>query len=106
MIIEFEKDYLKELYEEGKAKSKKNRFQPAIIKKYKNTIDALRAANCIEELFLFRSLNYEKLVGDKKGLESVRVNQQYRIEFHSRTEGEEPEIITICSITELSNHYK
>lgn len=106
MEIEFEQDYLRELYEEGRAKGKKHRFQPSIIKKYKSTVDTLRVAKCIEELFLFRSLNYEKLTGDKKGLESVRVNKQYRIEFRTRTEGEEPDIITICSIVELSNHYK
>ncbi len=106
MEIEFEKNYLRELYEDGKAKEKKHRFQPAVIKKYKSTIDTLRVAKRIEELFLFRSLNYEKLIGDKKGLESVRINQQYRIEFRTRIEGEEPDIITICSIVELSNHYK
>ena len=105
MEIEFEKDYLRELYEEGKAKGKKYRFQPSIIKKYKNVIDTLRVAKRIEDLFLFRSLKYEKLIGVKKGLESVRVNQQYRIEFYSRTKGEEPDIVTICSIVELSNHY-
>jgi proteic killer suppression protein len=51
-------------------------------------------------------LNYEKLSGDKNGLESVRVNDQYRIEFISHKEGEEPQTITVCSIVELSNHYK
>lgn len=106
MVIEFEKDYLKELYEEGKAKSKKHRFQKEVIKQYKKAIDKLKPAKSIEELYLFKSLNYEKLHGDKKGLESVRVNDQYRIEFKSRTEGEIPDVITICSITELSNHYK
>jgi toxin HigB-1 len=106
MKIEFEKDYLKQLYEDGKAKGEKYRFQPSVIKQYKNSIDKLRVATRIEELFLFKSLNYEKLVGDKKGLESVKVNQQYRIEFYTTIEGEEPEIVTICSIVELSNHYK
>jgi len=48
----------------------------------------------------------KKLVGDKAGLESVRVNQQYRIEFYSKITGEEPNIITICSTVEWSNHYK
>jgi hypothetical protein len=47
----------------------------------------------------------EKLSGDKKGLESVRVNDKYRIEFISSIEGEEPDTITICEIVELSNHY-
>jgi proteic killer suppression protein len=106
MEIEFEKDYLRELYEEGKTSNKKYRFQPTVTKQFKNTIDKLRNANRIEDLFPFKSLNYEKLVGDKAGLESVRVNQQYRIEFFSKISGEEPSTITICSIVELSNHYK
>lgn len=104
--IEFEKDYLRELYETGKTTNKKYRFQPSLVKQFKNTIDKLRNANRIEDLFPFKSLNYEKLVGDKAGLESVRVNQQYRIEFYRKIIGEEPYIITICSIVELSNHYK
>ncbi len=106
MKIVFEKEYLEQLYSDGKAKSKKYRFQKGVINKYKQTIDKLRVANRIEDLFPFKSLNYEKLIGDKKGLESVRVNQQYRIEFISKVDGEEPDTITICSIVELSNHYK
>lgn len=106
MKIVFEKDYLEQLYAEGKARGKKYRFPKGLISKYKQTIDKLRVANKVEDLYPFKCLNYEKLIGDKKGLESVRVNQQYRIEFRSTVEGEKPDTITICSIVELSNHYK
>ncbi len=106
MRIVFEKDYLEQLYAEGKAKGKKYRYPKGVIPKYKQTIDKLRVAKKVEDLYPIRSLNYEKLIGTKKGLESVRVNQQYRIEFKSIVEGEEPDIITICSIVELSKHYK
>lgn len=106
MEIVFEKDHLEQLYTEGKAKGKKYRYPKGVISKYKQTIDKLRVANRVEDLFPLKSLHYEKLVGDKNGLESVRVNQQYRIEFRSSVEGKEPETITICSIVELSNHYK
>lgn len=105
MEITFTEDYLKELYEEGKAKNKKHRFQKDVIKKYKQTIDKLRVAKNIEDLYPIKSLNYEKLIGDKKGIESVRVDKKYRIEFISSVEGEEPNTITICSIIDLSNHY-
>lgn len=55
-------------------------------------------------LMKYNSLHYEKLVGDKQGLSSVRVNDQYRIEFEEKTiDGET--IATICNITDLSNHY-
>ncbi|NOX45417.1 MAG: plasmid maintenance system killer protein [Chlorobi bacterium] len=106
MVIIFEKDYLKQLYENGKAKNKKYRFQKIVITKYIQTIDKLRVAKRVEDLYLLKSLNYEKLRGNKKGLESVRVDKKYRIEFKSNIERDKPEIITICSIIDLSNHYK
>lgn len=105
MEIKFKKDYLEELYSNAKARNKKYSFPKTIIKKYKNTIDKLRAADSIEDLYPINSLNYKKLIGDKKGIESVRVDRKYRIEFISSTEGEEPNCVTICSIIELSNHY-
>lgn len=106
MIIVFEKEYLEQLYSYGKAKGKKYRYPKGLISKYIQTIDKLRVADRVEDLFQFKSLNYEKLIGDRLGLESVHINQQYRIEFRTNIEGEEPEVITICSIVELSNHYK
>ena len=42
MIVTFEKEYLRELYEEGKASDKKHRFQPQIVKKYTRTIDLMK----------------------------------------------------------------
>jgi len=106
MEIEFEQDYLEELYTEGKAKNKKYRFQSTVIRQYKNTIDKLRIAKRIEDLYPIKSLNYEKKSGNLKDIEVVWVNRQYRLEFKSRTEGEEPAIVTICSIIELSKHYE
>jgi toxin HigB-1 len=105
MQIEFEKEYLKELYETGKTTKKKYRFQYSLVEQYKNTIDKLKYAVNIEELFFSKSLNYERLSGKKQGTESVRVNNKYRIEFISNTPNSNP-TITICSIIELSNHYK
>ncbi len=105
MEIIFTNDYLRELYEEGKSSSKKHRFQKEIVKRYISTIDKLRVANRIEDLYPIKSLNYEKLIGNKKGLESVRVNEKYRLEFISSSVGEEPNTITICEIVDLSNHY-
>lgn len=104
MIVAFEKDYLRELYETGKS-DKKHRFQPDIVKRYKRGIDYLKQARNIEELFLLPSLHYEVLKGDKVGVSSIRVNDQYRIEF-TVEQVSEPVVVTICSIIELSNHYK
>lgn len=104
MEINFKEEYLRDLYHKGKA-DKKHRFQPQIIRKYIRVIDLMKAEMNILGLQKYNSLNYEHLYGDKEGLSSVRVNDQYRIEFEEETiDGQA--IASICNITELSNHYK
>ena len=105
MEIKFDKTYLEELYDTGKTTDKKYRFQPQIAKKYRKTIDILESVAAVEDLFLYNALRYEKLIGDKDGLESVRVNDQYRIEFKT-TKVVSETVVTICNVIELSNHYK
>lgn len=105
MIVIFEKEYLRDLYEVGKTNDKHHRFQPDIIKRYQNCIRALIAAPDIQFLWKINSLRYEELHGDKAGLSSIRVNNQYRVEFSVSEKSEECRL-TICNIIELSNHYK
>lgn len=105
MIVIFEKSYLKELYENGKSSDKNCRFQPDIVKRYINSINYLKRAPSKESLFPIKSLHFEALKGDKKGLFSVKVNNKYRVEF-SLSENFEQPILSICNIVELSNHYK
>ena len=102
MEIKFDKDYLRELYYDGKTSDKKHRYQPQVVKGYVKALNIMDSVERIEDLFRYKSLHYEKLHGDKEGLESVRANDQYRIEFTSGISDE----ITICNILELSNHYK
>lgn len=59
----------------------------------------------VHGLMKYGSLHYEHLKGDKVGLSSVRVNDQYRIEFEEFVRDGET-IASICNIIELSNHYK
>ena len=96
MIVTFDKQYLKELYETGTTSEKKYRFQPDIY---------LIRVSRKEELYRFNSLNFEALHGDKSGLYSIRVNDKYRIEF-SLDENTENPMLTVCNIVELNNHYK
>ncbi len=104
MIVTFGRDYLRELYETGKG-DKKHRFQPDIVKRYKDRINILKNKGSIEALYNMKSLCYEVLKGDKAGVSSIRVNDQYRIEF-TVSEEETETIVYICNILELSNHYK
>lgn len=105
MTVTFEDEYLRSLYEDGKSPDKKHRFQPDIIRRYQKAINFLKGASSIEALWKIRSLKYEVLSGDKSGRSSVRVNDQYRVEFTVALNENEP-ILTVCNVVELSNHYK
>ena len=105
MKVFFEKEYLLELYRDGKTRDKHHRYQPSIVKKYQTAVRFMLEASCLEKLREKPSLHYERLVGDKAGLSSVRMNAKYRIEFTELTENGES-TASICLITELSNHYK
>lgn len=54
-------------------------------KELQKRIDTLIDAPDIEALFLMNSLNHEVLKGDKKGISSIRINRQYRLEFKVST---------------------
>ena len=104
MEINFNKEYLRDLYKLGQA-DKKHRFQLQIVKKYIRIIDLMRDEDNVLGLTKHKALNYEHLIGDKDGLSSVRINNQCRIEFEEYIQ-EGQSFATICNITELSNHYK
>jgi proteic killer suppression protein len=103
MEIEYEKDYLRELYNDGKCRNKKFRFQPQVVNKYQKRVDTLMGATRIEDLFVLNSLNFESLEASDKC--SIRVDDKYRLEFRTRFKDGEQQI-TICELTDLTNHYK
>lgn len=107
MVVIFEKQYLENLYKNGKD-DKKHRFQPDIIRRYQKVVNFMKSSSSMIALGQIKSLNLEKLTGDKEGQYSARVNDQYRIEFKATVleEIQEEQIMTICNIIKLSNHYK
>ena len=104
MIVEFAEQYLRDLYTKGECDDKRHRYRIDVIKRYKRGVDYLKWAVRKEDLFRINSLNFEALKGKKLGRFSIRVNDQYRIEFTIHDTVEEP-ILSICNIVELSNHY-
>lgn len=104
MVVEFGEEYLRDLYTKDECSDKKHRYRADIIKRYRRAVDYLKWASRKEDLFRVNSLNFEALKGDKSGRFSIRVNNQYRLEFTMRETVEEP-ILTICNIVKLSNHY-
>jgi len=84
MEILFKEKYLQEMYRTGKTTDKKHRFQPDIIRRYIRVVDIMIGQPDTLGLRKYKGLNYEQLKGDKVGLSSVRVNDQYRIEFEEK----------------------
>lgn len=105
MIVKFGKTYLEELYFDGKCRDKKFRFQPAVVRSYQRKVEYLTEAIRVEDLYRFNALHYETLIGDKIGLSSIRINDQFRLEFTVETTEEET-VVTVCTLMELSNHYR
>lgn len=104
MIIEYEQEYLEQLYNNGKCNNKKYRFNTSVIKKYQKRIDTLTSATCIEDLFVFNSLNFEAMQGKINSF-SIRIDYHYRLEFKVCKQGTE-NIVTVCIITDITNHYQ
>lgn len=104
MEIRFDKEYLRELYYEGRTSDRQHRYQPQVVEKYVHVINLLEAIDRVSDLYRFKALRYEKPQSGKGGFESVRVDDQYRIEFKSSEDIEKR--ITICKIIELSEYYK
>ena len=105
MIVVFTKEYLRDLYTKGVCTHKKYRFQPEIVSKYIRVIALMLSQENVLGLMKYGSLHYEHLHGDKEDLSSVRVNDQYRIEFSQQIEDGKT-IATIVNIEELSKHYE
>lgn len=80
MEIKFDKQYLEELYLEGKTSDKKHRFQPPIIGKYRKTIDLLESVLDVPADSLMRlqlKYNMQEVNNDKQFMERLRQIRQY-----------------------------
>ncbi len=105
MIVTFNEQYLKDLYELGVINDKRHRYQPDIIRGYQKGIKYMISAKKPDDLKRINSLRFEPLKGDKEGIFSIRANNKYRIEFTIDETVESP-VLTICNIIALSNHYQ
>lgn len=103
MEVYFNNTNLEKLYA-GLHVSGKLRYNKEVIEKFRMKIDILKNADSTAELRNIRSLNFEALKGDKKGLYSIRVDLKYRLEFV--IEKNKISVAEIIFIENLSNHYK
>lgn len=64
----------------------------------------IKAARRLEDLFLIKSLHYEKKTGDLNGVDVVWINTQYRLLFYSSPNDDG--IIVNALLFEISKHYE
>ncbi|MFT4153155.1 type II toxin-antitoxin system RelE/ParE family toxin [Parafilimonas sp.] len=89
MVVLFENKKVLELYRlETTACVAKYKFAKHIIEKYKLRIGQLIDAPDLKTIAQIKSLNLEKLKGDRKGQLSIRMDSQFRICFREVNENE------------------
>lgn len=76
--FEFKKKKLHALYYEEKSAAD---YQPAVIDGFFDVMTIIKAANDERDLYNVKSLNFEKLEGErgKRGERSIRLNDQWRL---------------------------
>ena len=102
MLVSFTDSYYELLYTGGKNPGKP-KFPSEVIKLYRLRIDQIKNSASTQELRNFKSLRFEKLEPKNapEPVYSVRVNDQYRLEFHMDNKGN----VEIVSVIRMSDHY-
>ena len=74
-------------------------FGDPVVKAYRKRLQQIRAAQDERTFFALRSLNFEKLKGDREGQFSMRLNDQWRLIV--TLEGKAPnKVVRIIEITD------
>lgn len=105
MNIEFENTALEELYTKGETQDHQYKRLPKdIVKRFVKVVNYIKGARRLEDLYLIKSLHYERKKGDLKGVDAVWINDQYRLLFYSSPDN--TGIIVNALIFEISKHYE
>lgn len=89
MVVRFQNKKVLELYEADlKVAVTKYKFARHIVEKYRLRIGQLIDAPDLKTISQIKSLNLEKLKGERKGQLSIRVDNQFRICFYEVAENE------------------
>jgi proteic killer suppression protein len=93
MLVDFEDDDLRRLYEEQDFRIAQ--VGPDLTKKFRKVVGFLVRAASEQDLWAMRSLHYEKLEGQRVGQRSLRLDQQWRLIVRSEDTEEGKTIIVI-----------
>jgi proteic killer suppression protein len=74
-------------------------FGDPVVKAFRKRMQQIRSAQDERTFFALRSLNFEKLKGDREGQHSMRLNSQWRLIV--KLEGKAPmKVVRIIEITD------
>jgi proteic killer suppression protein len=97
--IEFEDDSLRRLYSEPEFHLAW--MGTALAKNYRRKMALVAAARDERDLLAMRSLRFEKLVADREGQHSIRLNDQYRLILRLRTEND----VRVAVVVEVTDYH-
>jgi toxin HigB-1 len=97
MQIDFEDDDLRRLYEESDFVDR--RIGPQLTKAFRRKVGVIVAAVDERDLRALRSLHFEKLVGNRAGQHSIRLNDQWRLILRFET-ADDGRVVIIIEIVD------
>ena len=100
MYVIFQEKHF-ELIETKVAAEELKKFPIAVIRAARKKLTLLRAAPDERTLRNWKSLHYEKLIGDRKGYKSIRLNAQWRMVFKLNKKTNPPTVV----ITAIENYH-
>jgi proteic killer suppression protein len=97
MRIGFGDDELRRLYEDPNFHAP--RYGTDLVKAIRKKIGIIVAAATEQDLRSMKSLHFEKLVGDRAGQHSIRLNDQWRLVFRLET-GDDGRVVVILEVVD------
>jgi proteic killer suppression protein len=93
MVVDFEDDDLRRLFEEPDFRLP--RFGRDLIRAYRKVVGFVSAADDERDFYSMRSLHFEKLEGRRSGQCSLRLNDQWRLIVRIDGEQKEKRVVVI-----------
>jgi len=95
MEVDYDEESLRRLEEDPKFTAG---FDSGVVKVFRKRMQFIRSARDERDFFPMRSLNFEKLKGDREGQYSMRLNLQFRLilRFEKRESGKVVVVISIA----------
>ena len=91
MLIRFDDDDLRRMYEDDGFRSK--RWHRDIVRAFRKVVGWIADAESEIDLYALKSLHFEKLKGDRSGQHSLRLNYQFRLIVCIETRGQRTVVV-------------